>query len=164
MQALGWAHWEIQLSLTECLARQQFGDRPGALKALRRSLELAAPGGYIRIFVDEGEPLRQLLTELGSELGSLLPYLDQLLTAFADASGQTVHTYSSAEGLVEPLTAREMEALQLICQGLTNQAIAEKLVVTISTVKKHNYSLFGKLGVANRAQAIIRARQLGLSR
>jgi|SRR5579859_3924333 len=164
MQALGWAHWEIQLRLTECLVRRQLGDRPGALAALGRSLELAAPGGYVRMFVDEGEPLRQFLTELGSELGSLSPYLDRLLTAFAESSGQTVHAPVPVEGLVEPLTAREMDVLQLICQGLSNQAIAEKLVVTISTVKKHNYSLFGKLGVSNRAQAIIRARQLGLSR
>ena len=162
MQACGWVHWEIQLRVIECLTRRVLGERPGARTALRRALELAAPGGYVRTFVDEGEPLRKLLVELENDAGRLSPYLDKLLAAFADTSGQAIRPASTCQGLIEPLTVRELEVLLLICQGFSNQAIAEKLVVTLSTVKKHNYSIFGKLGVSNRAQAIVRARQLGL--
>ena len=163
MQGRGWDHWEIQLSLIECLTRQSMGDQMGALADLRHALELGASGGYIHFFVDEGEPLRRLLSELGNDAGWLSPYLGKLLAAFADTSGQPVHLPGSREGLIEPLTVREIDVLLLICQGFSNQAIAEKLVVTLSTVKKHNYSIFGKLGVSTRAQAIVRAKQLGLS-
>lgn len=163
MQGRGWAHWEIQLRLIECLTRQIMGDKQGSLAALRHALELGEPGGYIRFFVDEGEPLRKLLVALENDAGWLSPYLGNLLAAFADTSGQPVHLPGSREGLIEPLTAREMDVLLLICQGFSNQAIAEKLVITLGTVKKHNYSIFGKLGVSTRAQATIRAKQLGLS-
>ena len=163
MQARGWAHWEIQLRLIECLTRQSMGDQQGALAALRYALELGAPGGYIHFFLDEGEPLRRLLSELGNEAGWLTPYLHKLAAAFAETSTPAVHFPGSLEALIEPLTAREMDVLLLICQGLSNQVIAEKLAVTLGTIKKHNYSIFGKLGVSTRSQAIVRAKQLGLT-
>jgi len=162
MQARGWAQWEIRLRLLECAARQSIGDGPGALAALRRTLKLAAPGGYVRLFVEEGEPLRRLLAGMENEAGWLNAYLRKLLAAFPDASGYKGQPASTGEKLIEPLTEREAAVLQLISQGLSNQEIAEKLVVTLNTVKKHNNSIFGKLGVTSRAQAIIRARQLGM--
>ena len=70
----------------------------------------------------------------------------------------------AAASLPEGLTARELEVLRLVCQGLSNAEIAERLVITLNTVKRHNNSLFGKLGVSNRAQAIVRARELGLDK
>jgi LuxR family maltose regulon positive regulatory protein len=69
---------------------------------------------------------------------------------------------SSVAGLVEPLTPREAEVLRLVCEGLSNRAIAERLVVSLSTVKKHTGNIYGKLGVSSRTQAIVRAQELGL--
>jgi LuxR family maltose regulon positive regulatory protein len=161
-QSHDWAHWEIQLRLIECMARRSIGDNPGALAALHHALELASPGGYILVFLEEGELLRKLLSCLSKEAGGLSLYLNKLQAAFTDRSDQLVHPSGSGEGLIEPLTGREMEVLLLICQGFSNQEIAEKLVITISTVKKHNYSIFGKLGITNRTQAVVRAKQIGL--
>ena len=162
MQTRGWAHWQIQLEVVECLARRAAGDAPGALAALRRALVLAAPGGYRLIFIEAGEPLRGLLESLEKEAGPLSGYAQQLRLAFAEPAERPGGSASGDSDLIEPLTRREREVLGLICQGLSNQAIADRLVVTLSTVKKHNYSIFGKLGVDNRAQAIVRAHELGL--
>ncbi len=162
MQARGWAHWEIQLRLVECLARDRLGDATGALAALRRALDLGEPGGYVRLFVEEGERLRGLLLSLQNENRGKWPYLRRLLAAFPQPTGQAEPALADATTLLEPLTAREIEVLRLIGQGLSNQEIADRLVVTLNTVKKHNYSIFQKLGVPNRAQAILAAREMGL--
>jgi LuxR family maltose regulon positive regulatory protein len=166
MHARGWAHWEIRLAVLEALARRQRGDGPGARAALRRALELGAPGGYVRVFVDGGKPLRRLWAELDDRPTWLTPVLEPFRPVLQDGSVRRGAAPGPATAvaakMIEPLTSRECEVLLLLCQGLSNQGIAEKLVVTLSTVKKHNNSIFGKLGVASRAEAIVRARQLGL--
>jgi LuxR family maltose regulon positive regulatory protein len=162
MQTRGWAHWEIQLRVVECLARQKMGDQPGALYALQRALELGEPSGYVRLFLEEGEPLRELLLKLAREAGGINPYLHSLLATYPVPSERQAHSPTSREGLVEPLTNRELEVLRLISVGLSNQQIADRLVLTLNTVKKHNYSIFQKLGVSNRAQAILAMRKMGL--
>ena len=154
------------------LARHAIGGQAGALAALADALALAAPEGYVRVFVDEGPPmaalLRQLLTRRRQELADVVSResLARLVDAFEQAGlpvrppvrrGGVV-----VAGLVEPLTERELEVLGLLAAGASNRAIAQQLVVTQETVKKHLSHLFDKLGVANRTQAVARARQLGL--
>ncbi len=163
MQDRDWIHWEIQLRLVECLARQKAGDLLGTQESLRRALDLGEPGGYVRLFVEEGEPLHLLLLTLENDRKKEWPYVRNLLAAFPQPSRRADQPTTPTINLPEPLTAREIEVLRLICQGLSNQEIADRLVVTLNTVKKHNYSIFQKLGVPNRAQAILAARQMGLA-
>jgi LuxR family maltose regulon positive regulatory protein len=108
--------------------------------------------------------LSQWLT--GAAAGSLRDYAARLLSAFdAEQPGVTSpeSVVSPDGGLVEPLTRRELEILQLICAGHSNRTIADKLVITISTAKKHTGNILAKLGVTSRAQAMVKARQLGLT-
>ncbi len=146
-------------------------ERRGALKALERALELAEPGGYIRTFVDAGQVIRRLLGAI-----DILPgYVSQLREAFdygealgglsegTRPSGKLPAATSAVSQLPEPLTDREAEVLALIVEGLTNQAIADQLVVSINTVKTHTRHIYEKLDVRNRAQAARRAIELGLA-
>ncbi len=164
----------IEVRALQALALSADGDQAGALAALAEALAVAAPEGYLRVFVDEGPPmaalLRQLLVGRRQERPAVAAappdYLARLVDAFEQAGlpvrlpvrrGGVV-----VAGLVEPLTARELEVLRLVAAGAPNRAIAEELVVTLDTVKRHVSHLFSKLEVANRTQAVARARQLGL--
>ncbi|RPI33998.1 MAG: hypothetical protein EHM70_04335 [Chloroflexota bacterium] len=158
MQALGWAHWLIEVQLVECLARRSMGDLAEAREAMNGALELASRGGYMRVFLDEGEWLRLFLAEMKNGGREVSPYIEKVLEAFP----KSPEAPAMAQPLIEPLTARELEVLRMICQGLSNQEISSALFITLNTVKKHGHSIFGKLEVANRAQAIVRARHLQL--
>jgi LuxR family maltose regulon positive regulatory protein len=165
----------VEILLLKALAFQGMSEAVPADLALLDSLTLAEPEGYLRIFLDEGAALRSLVQEFRNRHGqpapdsrketdeSLMAYIAKLLAAFSIS-----HPSPSAAikdlppSMVEPLSPREQEILGLICQGYSNQDIAEKLVISMNTVKRHNNSLFGKLGVTNRAQAIVLAHQLGL--
>jgi LuxR family maltose regulon positive regulatory protein len=165
----------IELRALQALAHAACGDQAGALGALAEALTLGAPEGYLRVFLDEGAPMAGLLHQLLAgrrqeqvAAADAVPreYLARLVEAFEQAAlpvrppvrrGGVV-----VAGLVEPLTARELEVLRLLAAGAPNRAIAEQLVVTPETVKKHLSHLFDKLGVANRTQAVARARELGL--
>jgi LuxR family maltose regulon positive regulatory protein len=164
----------IEVRALQALARSAGGDQAGALAALAEALTLGAPEGYLRVFVDEGPAMAALLHQLlvgrrqqqVAAAGVPREYLARLAEAFEEAGlpirppvrrGGVV-----VAGLVEPLTARELEVLGLLAAGAPNRAIAEQLVVTPETVKKHLSHLFDKLGAANRTQAVGRARQLGL--
>jgi LuxR family maltose regulon positive regulatory protein len=164
----------IEIRALQALALSAASDRPGAQAALAEALALGAPDGYLRVFLDEGPPmatlLRQLLAGRRQErpaAADAIPreYLACLVEAFEHA-GLPIRPPARGgvvvAGLVEPLTARELEVLQLLAAGAPNRAIAERLVVTLETVKKHLSHVFDKLGVANRTQAVARARQLGL--
>jgi LuxR family maltose regulon positive regulatory protein len=160
----------IEVRALQALALHAGGDQAAAQAALAEALTLGAPEGYLRVFVDEGPPmaalLRQLLAGRRQERPSAAvtaprEYLARLVDAFEQA-GLPVRRGVVVAGLVEPLTARELEVLQLLAAGAPNRAIAEQLVVTQETVKKHLSHLFDKLGVANRTQAVGRARELGL--
>ncbi len=165
-----WTTHLIELHCLHALVFQQAGEPKQAQMALQQALILAAPEGFIRTFVDLGEPLRKLLDELRSALydGRLLTYTEQLLAAFphkrpAPASAETlVNQKSKIQNLIEPLSAREIEILGLVNAGLSNSEIADKLIVTVGTVKKHLNNIFGKLQVTSRTQAIVRARALDL--
>jgi LuxR family maltose regulon positive regulatory protein len=144
----------IQILNLQALAYQVQGDEVQALVALRRSLSLAEPEGYIRSFVDEGEPMAHLLRRALAR-GITPGYASRLLAAFGESP-------PAAQALVEPLTARELEVLRLVAGGLSNREIAQQLVVAVSTVKSHINHLYGKLEVKNRTQAVARAQELGL--
>jgi LuxR family maltose regulon positive regulatory protein len=140
----------------------QAEQRPdSACEALLNALTLAQPGNFILTFVDEGEPMRHLLREAkpvvrrSSRRKGLTAYVDRLLLAL----GEKVE---KANGLTEPLTAREKEVLQLLVQGATNRQIAVRLAVSAGTVKAHTNHIFGKLGARNRTEAAARARELAL--
>ena len=133
-----------------------------ALSTLERALVLAAPEGYIRLFVDEGVPMLALLRQAQARR-SVSGYVATLLAAFGEQHTSDLPLLDARPGpLAEPLTEREREVLRLLLEGATNREIASRLVLSVNTVKRHVYNLCGKLGVQSRAQAIVRARTLNL--
>jgi LuxR family maltose regulon positive regulatory protein len=148
----------IELSLLKALALYQQKQSDAALQALVQCLDLAEPEGYTRLFLEAGEPLPALL-RLAVQKGIHVDYARELLGAMNVAEAENAPSVSP---LIEPLTTREREVLHLIGAGLSNQAIAEKLIVSLNTVKKHSSNLYGKLGVRRRTQAVARAQELGL--
>jgi LuxR family maltose regulon positive regulatory protein len=149
---------QIEALALQALAHWRRGEQAGALTALERALRLAEPEGYVRLFADLGLPMARLLQEARSR--AVLPeYVDTLLAAFM---GDLSTAESSVEALPERLTPRELEVLEHLAAGLTNSEIAEALVVSPETVKKHTSSIYGKLGVSNRTTAVTRARDLAL--
>jgi LuxR family maltose regulon positive regulatory protein len=154
----------IEMLTLHSLASQAQGDTIRALATLERALSLAEPEGYIRTFVDEGEPMAKLLGRMNAsrEVGGLKDYLRQLLFAFGKQ--ETLHPLSliAAPALVEPLSERELQVLRLVAAGASNREIAKALIITVGTVKAHMHNIYGKLGVQSRTQAIARARELHL--
>jgi LuxR family maltose regulon positive regulatory protein len=147
----------IEVLALLALALDAQGNTIEALAALERALALAEPQKYIRIFVDEGSPMASLLMQARTRGVSTI-YTNKLLEALGSQSGPAPHPAS----LPEPLTGREMEVLRLLASGASNGEIAQQLVVSLGTVKKHVYNICGKLGVQSRTQAIARARTLSL--
>jgi LuxR family maltose regulon positive regulatory protein len=148
------------------------GDREAAVAILIKALALAEPEGFVRIFVEEGEGMqslmvaaaRQLESAIDPPLISLKVYVAKLLEVFPanKKAGAVFHPQAKTDGLVEPLTSRELEVLHLIAAGDSNQTIADNLVITVSAVKKHTGNIFSKLNVNSRTQAVARAHQLRL--
>jgi LuxR family maltose regulon positive regulatory protein len=169
----------IEIAVVSALAHQAHGNLALALVALERALRLAEPEGYVRIFVDEGPPMARLLSAAAAQ-GMLPGYIGKLLAAFSTQDTETrrhgdkqqgmlAHEPVSlspglpvSESLVEPLSARELEILRLIAQGLSNSAISARLFLALSTIKGHNRNIFDKLQVQSRTEAVARARELGL--
>jgi LuxR family maltose regulon positive regulatory protein len=163
----------IEIQALRALALAATGEEAGAVAVLAEALTLACPQGYVRVFADEGAPMGTLLgrlvtaqrTQQTAARAVPLDCLARLLRAFNEphAMAHSRHGVAAAvPGLVEPLTARELEVLGLLAAGRSNQRIAEELVVSLDTVKKHVSHLMDKLGVANRTEAVARARELGL--
>jgi LuxR family transcriptional regulator, maltose regulon positive regulatory protein len=161
----------IQIRALRSLALQSAGDHQEALSVLAEALALARPEGYIRVFADEGPPLAALLQSLirarrrgrGAALSrAAREHLNRVVQASQPPTGHPEKAASAVTGLIEPLTRRELEVLGFIAAGRPNQEIAEQLVVTLGTVKKHTSHIFNKLGAANRTQAVARARELRL--
>ena len=153
----------IELLLLEALTLHAQGSLGPALAVFSRSLALAEPEGYMRTFVDAGPALVPLLRAVRAQ-GIVPMYVKRLLDACArEHTPDTVlPSVIHASTLAEPLTPREVEVLQLLVAGLSNAEIAERLVITIGTTKRHVVHIYGKLDVRTRAQAIVKARQLGL--
>jgi LuxR family maltose regulon positive regulatory protein len=150
----------IEILMLKALAHAAQGDVPAALARVERALTLAAPEGYVRLFVDEGPPMMALLQRIPEEGEKLRDYTDRLLAA-CDEQGILPST-SSPQPLIDPLTERELEVLALIAAGLINKEIAEQLVISLNTVLYHNKNIYSKLGVRKRALAIAKARELNL--
>ena len=152
----------IEILVLQVLTHQAQGNIPSALATLERTLNLAEPEGYVRIFVDEGESMRILLRQAAAR-GVASNYILRLLSVF-DKPAQTISTPTqvSAADLAEPLTMRESEVLRFVAAGMRNQEIAEHLFITLSTVKRHIANAYGKLGVSHRTEAVARANELNL--
>ncbi|MBK9943831.1 MAG: helix-turn-helix transcriptional regulator [Kouleothrix sp.] len=159
----------IEIGVLQALAHQAQGASAAALATLERALKLAEPQGYVRIFVDEGPAMARLLSAAAAQ-GIMPGYIGKLLAAFAsvaaEAPPRTHHidlpAAAPTQPLIEPLSTRELEVLQLMAQGLSNSEISTQLFLALSTVKGHNRKIFGKLQVQRRTEAIARARALGL--
>jgi LuxR family maltose regulon positive regulatory protein len=154
---------EIHYLVLIALAQHALGNTQTALDSLGRALTLAEPQGYVRLFVDKGLPMSELLRfaisqniapDYASKLLATFP--KDVLSAVPIDKELTVHT----QILVEPLSEREIEVLRLMAAGYKYKEIAERLVISINTVRHHNRNIFGKLNVNSRAQVIDRAREL----
>jgi LuxR family maltose regulon positive regulatory protein len=163
----------IEIRALQALAHQASSDEPTAMAALVEALTLSCPQGHVRVFADEGPPMGALLGRLAAAHRAKqaparpipLSCLARLVQAFdgkLDAAAALRPEPGTAPGLIEPLTGRELEVLRLLAAGKSNQRIAHDLFVALDTVKKHVTHVLGKLGAANRTEAVARARDLGL--
>jgi len=148
----------VEIWLLLALAHSELGQASAAVAALHKSLELAGPEGFVRVFVEAGQPARDLLIACQR---SAAPVHRQFVAHLLAGFPQNTPT-SNPVALLDPLTPRELEVLRCLAQGDSNQAIADKLFITLSAVKKHTGNLYRKLEAESRTQAILRARELGL--
>lgn len=158
-EARQWADERLKAMILQAGAYQAQGEGGTAVTLLRDALTLAEPGDFIRLFVDEGPPLAQLLAEVAVQ-GWMPEYTGKLLAAFAAEQRKDLNQADSS--LIEPLSERELEVLRLVAQGLSNQEIGARLFLALDTVKGHNRRIYDKLGVQRRTEAVARARELGL--
>ena len=162
----------IEIGALRALALAASGNADGAVDALAEALILACPQGYVRVFADEGPQMGALLARLIAAQRSggaaaevplgCLARLQRALDAQNIVPDAGRGSVAAVPGLVEQLTSREKEVLEMLAAGRSNQAIAAQLVIALDTVKKHVSHVLGKLGAANRAEAVARARELGL--
>ena len=145
----------IQLSLGYHLV----DNLPRALSYFKKAIEIAQPQGYVRIFLDEGKAMHDLLRHAATS-GTGSEYARQLLQAFEAGSSSPKHTMPDV--LSVPLTKRELEILRLIASGMKNQQIADHLFISLATVKRHIANVYNKIDVDHRTQAVARAKELQL--
>ena len=161
----------IPFALETLLVRAQLhavsGDKGSSQQDTLQALELGEPEGFISIFVEEGAPMAGMLANLlnQNQLGDIkAEYIRRILAAFPDEKVSDVLPASQIlpgmKSMIDPLSNRELEILRLIGEGYTNQEIAEQLVITLHTVKKHSSNIYAKMGVSSRTQAVARGRQL----
>jgi LuxR family maltose regulon positive regulatory protein len=176
-EAVGRLGNAVQILVVKAYVQRAQGDLKNALTTLSRALTLAEPEGYIRVFLDEGEPMRSLISEYRSSIDLrwrgttadnqkiIFSYTNQLLNAFTAASisrSRKSIVDQLQASIPERLSERELEVLRLMATGMSNRDIADTDVVSINTVKTQVKSIFGKLGTHNREDAIATARELGL--
>ena len=154
----------LDILLVQSLAYEAQSDHLHALAALKRALSLAEPEGYIRIFVDEGEPMRQLIEKQSRNQDHLQSdYVDKLLAAFTQPQdvpkSAIIH---QKPNMIEPLSERELEVLKLLRTELSGPEIASRLFVSLNTFRTHTKNIFNKLGVNNRRMAVHQAKELDL--
>jgi LuxR family maltose regulon positive regulatory protein len=159
VEAAGWADARLKAMVVEALALEADGDQNGAIGVISDVLAQGEPEGFIRLFIDEGAPMARLLAAARDRMPD---YVDKLLAAFPAEDRHREHLASPTQPVSELLSHRELEVLRLIALGRSDQEIAGSLVIAVSTVKGHNRSIFGKLNVQRRTEAVARARELGL--
>ncbi len=191
MEAQGWQDERLKVMVLQAVALYTHSEKDQAVRLLSEALTLAEPGGFIRLFVDEGEVMRLLIADFRvliekqkhCENQQLIGYADKLLAAFAQPAAILQPTAGNQQSatpalhaarqrgasvinqqseILEPLSPRELEILKLIAQGLSNREISARLFLALDTVKGHNRRIFDKLQVNSRTEAIARARELGL--
>jgi LuxR family maltose regulon positive regulatory protein len=156
----------IEILILHALAHHAQGDMSAALLPLGQALTLAEPENYVRMFLDEGANMAQLLREAATR-GIMPKYTGKLLTAFevqgqGSASASLIIASPISQSLIEPLSLRELEVLRLFRTELSGPEIARELVIALSTVRTHTESIYRKLDVNNRRAAVKRATELGL--
>ena len=172
-------HYRIHVLALQAMLHDKQGEAPAAFEKLTEALALAEAGSFIRLFVDLGPQMADLLKRLRKQKIAV-NYIEKLLAAFRREGEQTVvletldQPIASAnqplresipsQELVEPLTNRELDILDLLAQRLSNKEIAEKLFISPTTVKWHLQHIYGKLGVSKRREAVIKARKIGILR
>ncbi len=164
VEAKGWVDEQLKIMILQAIALHALGEKDRAVRLLGDALTMAEPGGFIRMFVDEGQPMAHLLRET-LDRGIAPNYVRRLLTAFSMVGKQqavSAQTRAPHSDSVEPLSQREAEILQLIAQGLSNGEISKRLFLALNTIKGHNQKIYSKLQVQSRTEAIARARELGL--
>ncbi len=157
-EAKDWADERLQALILQALAYEAAGESEKAVQLLGEALALAAPGGLIRLFVDEGPSMAALLREAAKQ-GAVPAYVQQLLTAF----GETAVTQpQTTQPLPDPLSERELEVLKLLTTSLSGPEIARELMVSLNTLRTHTKNIYSKLGVNSRRTAVLRAAELNL--
>jgi LuxR family maltose regulon positive regulatory protein len=155
----------IEALILRAYAEHAISKHADAAESLSRALSLGAQSGYVRIFADEGRQLLHLLEQYRPQIHAPQTYFDQIMGILRQESAQQSQPSAKIETPVHadaiPLTRRELDILQLMAAGKSNQEIAAERVLTLNTVKKHVANILSKLGVANRTQAVMLARKLG---
>jgi LuxR family transcriptional regulator, maltose regulon positive regulatory protein len=160
----------IEIGVLQALARQAQGDAPAVVTSLERALPLAEPEGYLRLFADEGEPMRLLITDFrlriekqgGRDVRRLAGYAEKIRTAFGQpAVAPQPKSQDAGSALLEPLSERELDVLDLLGTELSGPEIADRLSVSLNTLRTHTKNIYGKLGVNSRRAAVRRAEELG---
>jgi LuxR family maltose regulon positive regulatory protein len=155
----------IELLILSALVLDAQDQPDEALEPLTRALTLAEPQDYVRIFVDEGESMARLLYRAAAR-GITPDYTGELLAAFQDLDSTPVAGSKAREpksGIIESLSAREVEVLDCLTEGLSNREIAQRLTISLTTVKTHTRNIYRKLDVHSRTQAVARAKELGIT-
>jgi LuxR family maltose regulon positive regulatory protein len=147
----------IEILVLQALAQHAVGASSDALVTLERALTFAEPQDYVRIFVDEGTPMASLL-KAAAKVGIARNYVRRLLAAFTKIGSES----PTDQGLIEPLSERELEVLRLLATDLNGPEIARTLVVSLNTVRTHTKNIYTKLDVNDRRAAIRRATELRL--
>jgi LuxR family maltose regulon positive regulatory protein len=147
----------LEILIVHALARHASGDLQGAIASLDAAVAIAEPAGYVRVFLDEGRSMTALLKAAAKRSGAS-SYLQMLARA---ASGGPDRA-PDQQGLVEPLSQRELDVLRLLRSDLSGPEIANELVVSLNTLRTHTKSIYAKLGVTSRRSAVRRAEELGL--
>ncbi len=149
----------LEILVLQALAHQTLGDIPAALTCLERTVTLAEPEGYVRVFIDEGPPMASLL-RAAEKQGMTRNYVRRLLAAVSE-TGQDSPV---RQALIDPLSERELDVLRLLGTELDGPAIARELMVSLSTVRTHTKHIYAKLAVTSRRAAVRRAAELDLPR
>lgn len=157
---------QLKVLILKAIAHQATGDQQSAMHHLSEALALGEVEGFVRVFIDEGLPMKALLS-VANKAGIRPGYTRKLLDAYTNGvhvpgSYLEMQQIGTSPSLIEPLSRREVEILQLVAEGLSNKEISERLFLSLATVKGHNLVIFRKLQVQRRTEAVARARDLGL--